>query len=114
MTPLQDIDFKTKRNRRMRVLLREESHGYFVHLQELITDGTFAGLYSDFSSPMHRFPDADSAFEYAVKSLQLFLDYVKDDLESVNNPCNCELLSSSAQKSILNSLGINIDPSVNK
>ncbi|EGQ7703441.1 hypothetical protein [Vibrio cholerae] len=114
MSPLQDIDFKTNNNKRLRVMLRQEQSGYFVHLQELITDGAYAGMYSDFSSPMHRFPDAKTAFEYAVKSLRLFLGYSNDDLKEANNPCNCELLGDSDQASVLNNLGLNITPTVNK
>lgn len=114
MSPLQDIDFKTNNNKKMRVMLRQEQNGYFVHLQELITDGTYAGMYSDFSSPMHRFTDTRTAFEYAVKSLRLYLEYSNDNLKEANNPCNCELLSNSDQVSVLNHLGLQITPTVNK
>ncbi|WP_193162330.1 hypothetical protein [Microbulbifer hainanensis] len=114
MSPLQDIDFKTNNSKKLRVMLRKEPNGYFVHLQELITDGTYGGMYSEFSSPMHRFSDAKIAFEYALKALRLFLGYSNDDLKEANNPCNCELLSNSDQASVLSSLGLQITPTVNK
>ncbi|MDX7844628.1 hypothetical protein [Aeromonas caviae] len=114
MSPLQDIDFKSNNNKKMRIMLRQEQNGFFVHLQELITDGTYAGMYSEFSSPMYRFTDAKTAFEYAVKSLRLYLGYSNDDLEEANNPCNCELLSHSDQGAVLSDLGLHIIPTVNK
>ena len=46
MVPLQDIDVSTKNGKKMRIMLRSQSNGFFVSLQELITDDSFAGLYS--------------------------------------------------------------------
>jgi hypothetical protein len=114
MVPLQDIDTSTKNNKHMRVMLRSQNNGFFVSLQELITDGSYAGLYSEFSSPMFKFTNASAAFEYAIKALRLFLGYAADDIEAINNPNNCELLSLEDQKSILSALGCSIVPTVNQ
>jgi hypothetical protein len=114
MPPLQDIDFSTKNKKRMRVMLRSQSGGFFVSLQELITDGSFVGLYSEFSSPLFKFKDAATAFEYAVKAMRVFLSYASDDLVSVNNPCNCELLAADEQKDVMSTLGLSITPTVNQ
>ena len=114
MVPLQDIDISTKNKKRMRVMLRSQNNGFFVSLQELITDGSYAGLYSEFSSPLFKFNAANTAFEYAVKALRLFLGYAKDDIVSVNNPCNCELLSASDQQFVLAALTVDITPTVNQ
>jgi hypothetical protein len=99
MVPLQDIDVSTNNGKKMRVMLRSHNGGFFVSLQELITDGSFSGLYSEFPSPLFKFPDAKTSFEYAIKALRVFLGYAADDVSSVNNPCNCELLPISDQKS---------------
>lgn len=97
----------------MRIMLRSQNGGYFVSLQELITDGSYAGLYSEFSSPMFKFKNADLAFEYALKATRLFLSCANDDVVAVNNPCNCELLSAQRQQSVLATLGLTITPTVN-
>jgi hypothetical protein len=114
MVPLQDVDVVTNNNKRMRIMLRSLNGGYSVSLQELITDGSLAGLYAEFSSPVFKFPDAQTSFEYAIKSLRVFLYYAQDDIKTVNNPCNCELLAVVDQKSVLQLLGLNIDPTVNQ
>ena len=114
MVPLQDIDVSTKNGKKMRIMLRSQSNGFFVSLQELITDDSFAGLYSEFSSPLFKFTDAKTAFEYAVESLRVFLSYANDDVSAVNNPCNCELLSSSDQQSVLSQLSLTIIPTVSQ
>lgn len=114
MSPLQDIDFKSNNNKKMRVMLRQEQNGFFVHLQELIIDGAYAGMYSEFSSPMHRFTDATVSYEHSIKSLRLYLGYSNDDLKEANNPYNCELLSHSDQVSALNNLGLKITLTINK
>lgn len=114
MVPLQDIDVVTKGNKRMRIMLRSQNGGFFISLQEVITDGSYAGLYSEFSSPMFKFKDVASAFEYAVKAMRLFLSYANDDIVTVNNPCNCELLSEQKQQSVLATLGLTITPTANK
>jgi hypothetical protein len=113
MAPLQDIDASTKNGKKMRVMLRSQNGGFFVSLQELITDGSFAGLYSEFSSPLFKFSDAKTAFEYAIKSLRVFLSYAGDDVSAVNNPCNSELLPQPDQQSVLGNLGLTIIPTVN-
>ena len=46
MVPLQDIDLSTTNGKRMRIMLRRQNNGFFVSLQELITDGAYAGLSS--------------------------------------------------------------------
>jgi hypothetical protein len=114
MVPLQDIDISTKNKKRMRVMLRSQNDGFFVSLQELISDGTYGGLYSEFSSPLFKFKDAKVAFEYAIKAIRLFLSYSSDDVVAVNNPCNCELLSYQDQQQVLSALNIMITPTVNK
>lgn len=113
MVPLQDIDVSTNNGKKMRVMLRSQANGFFVSLQELITDGSFAGLYSEFSSPLFKFNDAKTAFEYAIKALRVFLSYANDDISAINNPCNCELLTDSGQQSVLTNLGLTITPTVN-
>ncbi|SEJ23962.1 hypothetical protein [Nitrosomonas eutropha] len=113
MVPLQDIDVSTKNGKKMRVMLRNQNGGFFISLQELITDGSFVGLYSDFSSPLFKFHDAKTAFEYAIKALRVFLSYASDDVSAVNNPCNCELLTDSDQQSVLGQLSLSIVPTVN-
>lgn len=114
MVPLQDIDLSTRNNRRMRIMLRSQNGGFFVSLQELIMDGSYEGLYSEFSSPMFKFRNVESAFEYAVKASRLFLSYANDDIVAINNSCNCELISEDHQKSILASLGLTITPTINQ
>jgi hypothetical protein len=113
MATLQDIDISTNNKKKMRIILRNQDSGFFVSLQELITDGFDKGLYFEFSSPPFKFNDANTAFDYAVKALRLFLSYDKADIESVNNPCNCQLLSLLQQQSVLSSVGLTILPSLN-
>lgn len=114
MSPLQDIEISTDNGKKMRVTLRTHGGGFFVSLQELITDGSFAGLYSEFSSPLFSFSDAKAAFEYAVKSLLVYLRYSSDGISKVNNPCNCELLSDIDQQSVLSEIGLPAIPTVNQ
>jgi len=114
MIPVQDIEISAENGKKMRIMLRSHGGGFFVSLQELITDGSFAGLYSDFSSPLFRFYDAKTAFEYGVKSLIVYLSYSSDEISKVNNPCNCELLSDKDQQSVLNGLGVSVVPTVNQ
>lgn len=116
MVPLQDVDVITNNNnnKRIRIMLRSLNGGYSVSLQELITDGSLAGLYAEFSSPVFKLPDAQTSFEHAINSLRVFLQYARDDIRTVNNPCNCELLAVADEKSVLQLLGLNIDPTVNR
>ncbi len=114
MVPVQDVDITTNKSKKMRIMLRSEGGGFFVSLQELLTEGSYAGLYSEFSSPLFRFIKADQAFEYAVKAVRLFLSYNADDISAVNNPCNCELLSAQQERAVLSTLGLAMVPSVNK
>lgn len=111
MVPLQDIDISTNNEKKMQITLRSQDNGFFVLLQELITEGPYAGIYSELSRPLFKFKNAGTAFEYAVKALRVFLSYAKDDIKSVNNR-NCELLSQPEQQSVLLSLGLTISPGV--
>jgi hypothetical protein len=113
VAPLQDIDVSTKNGKKMRIMLRSQGGGFFVSLQERITDGSFAGFYSEFCSPLLKFNDAKTAFEYAIKALRLFLSYASDGVSAINNPCNCELLTDSDQQSVLINLGLTITPTIN-
>lgn len=84
MTPIQEIEIRTKNGEFYRVLI-EKSDGYFVYGECFQSGGYSANI-----SPTEKKPDANSAIIKFIDDLNRALSARSDEMIDLHLPCNDE------------------------
>ena len=97
--PVQEIKFKTKKDRFFQIWIQEPSNDRF----------TFFGSWRDYNMSYFlggpsakNFPVASAVFEEVFLFIIKYLEEKKDGdiIEYIDNPCNCDLVSKEVQTDI--------------